>query len=230
MERSGVKIGIIIQARMGSTRLPGKVLKPIAGKMLLDHVIGRLAQLGHPVGIVIATSNLPQDDVIAQHCSDKGVNVFRGSETDVLDRYYRCARENRFDHVVRLTADNPFTDMEELRRLIEQHLSERNDYTHSFGSMPLGVGAEMFTFAALERSAHEGHAPNHREHVNEYIQENPDIFRIGVLEVPASKRKPDLRLTVDIEEDYRRACTVAGHAPDRWIGTEEAIELCSPFA
>lgn len=215
---------------MGSTRLPGKVLKPIAGKVLLDHVLGRLTQLAYPVKVVVATSDLPQNDAIAQHCLSRGVAVFRGSETDVLDRYYQCARENRFEHVVRLTADNPFTDMEELQRLIEQHLAQRNDYTHSFGSMPLGVGAEIITFAALERSAREGHAPNHREHVNEYIQENPGVFRIGVLEIPAAKRRPDLRLTVDTEDDYQQACAIAGHAPDHWVGTEEAIRLCSRSA
>lgn len=222
-----MSVGIIIQARMGSARLPGKVLKPIAGKALLDHVLCRLSLLAYPVKVVVATSVLPQDDAIAQHCLSKGVTVFRGSETDVLDRYYLCARENGFEHVVRLTADNPFTDVEELQRLIEQHVAQHNDYTHSFGSMPLGVGAEIFTFAALERSVREGHAPNHREHVNEYIQENPGSFRIGVLEVAAAKQRPDLRLTVDTEDDYQRACAIAGHAPDRWVGTEEAIQLCS---
>lgn len=225
-----MRVGVIIQARMGSTRLPGKVLKPIAGQALLDHVLGRLSLLAYPVKVVVATSELPQDDVIAQHCLTRGVSIYRGSETDVLDRYYQCARENRFDHVVRLTADNPFTDMEELQRLIEQHLAQHNDYTHSFGSMPLGVGAEIFSFAALEKSALEGHAPNHREHVNEYIQEQPDVFRIGVLEIPATKRSADLRLTVDTEVDYQRACAIAGHAPDRWVGTEEAIQLCSRSA
>lgn len=223
-------VGVVIQARMGSTRLPGKVLMPVAGKLLLDHVLGRLALLGYPVEVVVATTDLPKDDAIARHCEAHGVSVFRGSESDVLDRYYRCAREHRFAHVVRLTADNPFTDMEELRRMIEQHLAQGNDYTHSFGCMPLGVGAEIFTFAALERSVLEGDAPNHREHVNEYIQENPHIFRIGVLQVADGKRQPDLRLTVDTEEDYRRACRIAESVPDRWIGTEEAIQLCSHSA
>ncbi len=222
-----MSVGVIIQARMGSTRLPGKVLKSIAGKALLDHVLGRLSELTYPVKVVVATSDLPRDDSIARYCQPRCVTVFRGSEIDVLDRFYQCARENRFEHVVRLTADNPFTDMEELKRLIEYHLNQRNDYSHSFGRMPLGVGAEIFTFTALEISAQEGHAPNHREHVNEYIQGNPDIFRIGVLEVPAAKTQPELRLTVDTEDDFHRACVIAGHAPDRWVGTEEAIQLCS---
>lgn len=215
---------------MGSTRLPGKVLRPIAGKLLLDHVLDRLSLLAYPVSVVVATSDLPQDDAIAQYCQSRGATTFRGSETDVLNRYYQCAKEHSFEHVVRLTADNPFTDMEELQRLIELHLAQHNDYTHSFGSMPLGIGAEIFTFAALERSAQEGRAPNHREHVNEYIQEHPDNFRVGMLEIPAAKRCPDLRLTVDTEDDYQRACAVAGRACDRWIGTEEAIQACSRSA
>lgn len=221
-----MSVGIIIQARMGSTRLPGKVLKPVAGKALLDHVLGRLSLLAYPVKVVIATSDLPHDDVIAQYCLSRDVAVFRGSETDVLDRYFQCACVYRFEHIVRLTADNPFIDMDELQRLIEQHLAEHNDYTHSFGSMPLGVGAEIFTFAALERSEREGHAPNHREHVNEYIQENPDVFRIGMLEVSAAKQCPDLRLTVDTEDDYLKACAIARQAQTRWVGTEEAIQFC----
>ena len=219
-------VGVIIQARVGATRLPGKVLLPIAGRVLLDHVLGRLSLLTYPVKVVVATSDLPQDNVIERHCLSQAVQVFRGSETDVLNRYFRCARENGFTHVVRLTADSPFTDIGELQQLIKQHLAQCNDYTHSFGSLPLGVGAEVFTFAALNRSAQEGHAPNHREHVNEYIQENPDSFKIGVLEVPLAKQRPDLRLTVDTVDDYQRACAIAGHDPDRWIGTEEAIQLC----
>jgi spore coat polysaccharide biosynthesis protein SpsF len=230
MERPGVTVGAIVQARMGSTRLPGKVLRPIVGKSLLAHVLGRLATLDFPVRIVVATSDLPQDDPIAEHAAARGVAVFRGSELDVLDRYYRCAVEYGFDHVVRLTGDNPFTDVDELRRMIELHLTEGNDYTHSFGVLPLGAGAEIFTFEALERSAKAGDDPRHREHVNEYILDHLDAFRVGVLQVEAAKSRPDVRLTVDTEEDYRRACAIAGHDPGRWIGTQEAIRLCSASA
>lgn len=221
-------VGIVLQARMGSTRLPGKVLMPFGNTTLLGWIVQRLRDL--PCPLVIATSDQVQDDAIVRQCEQMDVRYFRGSETDVLDRYYQCARENRFGHIVRLTADNPFTDMEELRRLIEQHLAQRNDYTHSCGSMPLGVGAEIFTFSVLERSAQEGHAPNHREHVNEYIQEHPEIFKIGALEIPTAKRCPDLRLTVDTEGDYQRVCAIAGHTPEHWVGTEAAIQLCSRSA
>lgn len=215
---------------MGSTRLPGKVLRPIAGRPLLAHVLGRLAELEYPARVVVATSTEAGNDVIESFCRDRGVACFRGSEADVLTRYRECARAYEFDQVVRLTADNPFTDVLELDRLIQLHLNAGNDYTHSFGMMPLGVGAEIFTFAALEHSYGEGHAPNHREHVNEYIQENPALFRIGQLDVPAGKKHPELRLTVDTEEDYQRACRIAGLATGRWLGTEEAIALCSHSA
>jgi len=224
-----VNLGIIIQARMLSSRLPGKVLKPIAGRFLLDHVLGRLEMLPDSLNIVVATSNLPQDNPIVLHCEGRGVLVFRGSEADVLDRYYCCAQKYKFNHIVRLTADNPFTDIKELQRLIKYHLVEGYDYTHCLGSLPLGVGSEIFTFGALQRSALEGHAPNHREHVNEYITEHPKFFRIGELHVDERKRRPEVRLTVDTEEDYSRACAIAEQAPERWLGTEEAISLCSRF-
>lgn len=224
--KRNVTIGAIIQARMGSSRLPGKVLRPIAGRPLLDHVVGRLASLRAAVTVVVATSTQPRDDAIAERCAMLDVPCFRGSEEDVLARYAECAAAHGFDHVIRLTADNPFTDVEELDRLIDLHLREANDYTHSFGVMPLGVGAEIFTRAALERSAREGHAPNHREHVNEYIQENPDRFRIGRLAVAADKNRPDLSLTVDTEEDYTRACRLASRAAGTWLTTHEAIAAC----
>jgi spore coat polysaccharide biosynthesis protein SpsF len=128
--------------------------------------------------------------------------------------------------VVRLTADNPFTDIEELDRLIDMHVREGNDYTHSFGVMPIGVGAEIFSRAALERSDREGHAPHHREHVNEYVQEHPELFRTGHLAVAATKARPDLSMTVDTEDDYARACHIAEAASGTWITTIEAIAVC----
>jgi spore coat polysaccharide biosynthesis protein SpsF len=225
-----VKVGIIIQARMGSTRLPGKVLRPIAGRPLLDHILERLQSLRQPVSVVIATSTLETDDAVETFCKERGVACYRGSEQDVLVRYLDCATHYGFDAVVRLTGDNPFTDMEELDRLIVLHLCEKNDYTHSFDALPIGVGAEIFSYAALERSDRDGHAPNHREHVNEYIEENPALFRIGRLRIPDSKTSPRLRLTVDTPDDHARACRLAEQAQGGSLSTEEAIRLCSRFA
>lgn len=223
-----LKLGIIIQARMGSSRLPGKVLRPIGGRPLLEHVVGRLVLLRHPATVVVATSDLPQDDAIAEFCRTLAVECFRGSEQDVLARYYNCAKQYGFEHIVRLTADNPFTDIEELDRLIDKHLQEANAFTHSFEQLPIGVGAEIFSFQALERSQQEGYAPHHREHVDEYLLENPGLFKQGVLEVPSSKNKPELRLTVDTEDDWRKADALVRQAGTQWLTTEQIIKLCWP--
>nr|WP_280952724.1 acylneuraminate cytidylyltransferase [Neorhizobium tomejilense] len=218
---------MIIQARMGSTRLPGKVLTDIGGKPLLSHVIGRLAMMRNEAKCVVATSTASENDSIEAWCVNHDVAVFRGDELDVLDRYYQCAIAFGFDNVIRLTADNPFTDIEELDRLIDFHLEGAYDYTHAFGQLPIGVGAEIFTFPALEQSHRDGHLPHHREHVNEYFTDHPEYFRIAELPIPEAKRAPDLRLTVDTYDDWERADNLVKKSSQKWLGTEEAIRLCS---
>lgn len=222
-------IGIIIQARMGSTRLPAKVLKKIGDKNLLEHILFRLTKLNHNVEIVIATSILDKDDAIELFCKENEVQYFRGSETNVLERYYMCAKENKFDHIVRLTGDNPFVDIEELDNLITLHLKTKSDYSRSFFNLPKGVGAEIFTFEALERSYLFGTKENHIEHVNEYIEENEDRFKILELKVEKGKNRPDISLTVDTEDDYKKACFIVENAKNEYIGTKEAINLCLQF-
>ena len=219
-------IGIIIQARMGSSRLPGKVLFKISDRPLLEHVVKRLDGIQGQVKVVVATTTEVKDNEIANYCERLNVICFRGSENDVLARYYECALQYNFDHIVRLTADNPFTDLIELKRLIEFHEIQDNDYSHSFGQMPIGVGAEVFSFSALERSHHEGHAPNHREHVNDYIEEQNSSFKIGHMKTPVLKNYPELRLTVDNDDDYQNACHIAEQHPGRFVSTEEAIKIC----
>jgi spore coat polysaccharide biosynthesis protein SpsF len=224
-----VALGIVIQARMGSTRLPGKVLRPIGGRPLLDHILDRLAKVRHPARVVVATGDTLRDDVVAEFCAARGVDCFRGSEQDVLARYYECARARALEQVIRLTGDNPFTDVDELDRLVEFHLAGAYDYSSSLEGLPVGVGAEIFSFPALERSFLEGLAPHHREHVDEYILENRALFRTGRLAVPKAKRRPDVRLTVDTPEDLRRADFIAQNALGARPTTEEAIGLCSRF-
>lgn len=230
MGRFELNIGVIIQARVGSTRLPGKVLRNIGRLPLLGHVLSRIALSRHEIKVVVATTTLPQDNAIAAYCDELTVDCFRGSELDVLDRYYQGAKKYGFQHIVRLTADNPFTDSEELDRLIDLHLREANAFTHSFGSLPIGVGAEIFSFTALEQSQLEGQLPHHREHVDEYLLENPTLFKTGILSVPQAKTKPDLRLTVDTEDDWCKADALVKKAGIEWLQTERIIELCSESA
>jgi spore coat polysaccharide biosynthesis protein SpsF len=222
-------IGVVLQARMGSTRLPGKVLRDLCGKPMLAHVLDRLRRMTGAEALIVATSEVLADDAVDALCARECVPCFRGSELDVLERYHRAAERHGLTHVVRATADNPFVDFEEGDRLIALHLATGADYTHAFGQLPLGVGLECFARAALTRSFLEGHAPNHREHVNEYIQERPSSFHIQALEVPASKCAPGLRLTVDTPDDFARATAIyrALYTPATPPRTEDAIRLCA---
>ena len=199
-------MGIILQARMGSTRLPGKVLRLLGGRPMIDRIVGRLRNIDEDVPVILATSAEKQDDELARHCTDLGTPVFRGSETDVLDRYYRCALEHGLDHVVRATGDNPFVDLGEARRLIKQYGKDKPDYMESVtGGLPSGCGLEIFSIAALELSCEQGSAPHHREHVNEFILENPDRFRCMILSAPPEKTAPHMSFTVDTPDDIAKA-------------------------
>lgn len=222
-------IGIIIQARMGSTRLPGKILTNIGTKNLLEHILFRLSRLKHTAKLIIATSNTGKDDLVEEFCIKNNVTCFRGSELNVLERYYLCAKQYHFDHIVRLTGDNPFTDIEELDNLISLHLDSHSDYSRSFAVLPKGVGAEIFTFKALETSHYKSSKPNHFEHVNEYIEENEAEYIISELEGPSDKNRPDLSLTVDTIEDYQKACFIVENSKNEYITTQETIALCSQY-
>jgi spore coat polysaccharide biosynthesis protein SpsF len=194
---------------MGSTRLPGKILKPLAGKPLIDHVIDRLKRIDGVASIVVATSILPDNDLLEAHLRHKGVLCFRGSEDDVLDRYCQAARRYDFDHVVRATGDNPFVDHEEGRALVMHHVQGGFDYCCNFpdqgGLLPIGLGLEIFTRQALETCWRDGLEQHHREHVDEYIYDKPELFRTSVPPTPANKQAPALRLTVDTPEDFAKA-------------------------
>jgi len=219
------QIGMVLQARMGSRRLPGKVLMPLGHTTLLGWIIERLRNLPWP--LIVATSDHAQDDAIVRLCEQMGAQYFRGSEHDVLDRYYRCAKSHRFLHIVRLTGDNPCPDTEALQQLVSLHLAEAADYTHSFGELPVGMGAEIFTFEALQESWREGHSLHHREHVNEFILECPERFRIVKMKVTPTKHAPHLRMTIDTLEDYQRIAECVRTGMDVFCGTEALIKRCS---
>lgn len=208
---------------MGSTRLPGKVLLPLAGQPLLAWIVRRILPLPAMAQIVIATSTQAQDDPVTELAQRLEVACFRGSEANVLERYVLCARRFGFSRVARLTADNPFVDAEELQRLIALHRAEAADYSLGVGELPVGVGAEVFSASALEESLRKADAPHHFEHVNEYILEHPQAFRIARLQVDASKRASDLSLTVDTPDDYRRACVLAERFDIGDVTTAELI-------
>lgn len=230
VKRGRIDLGVILQARMGSLRLPGKILKKIGSKTLLDHIIFRLGFLKHQAIIVLATTCSPKDDVIEHYCKSKNIYCFRGSEENVLERYYFCAKEYGFKNIVRITADNPFIDIEEVDNLIELCYRKGLNYANSYQSLPVGAGAEIFTFDALEKSYLNGKAAHHLEHVDEYILENMDKFYTGILKISEDKSRPDIRLTVDTEADYKAACYIVQNASGEYVTTQDAIRLIGDFS
>ena len=221
--------GIIIQARMNSTRLPGKVLMPVGKRLLLEHIMFRLGHLLINAKVVIATTTSKIDDTIEGFCKTRKVDCFRGDEHNVLERYYLCAKEHGFKDIVRLTGDNPFPDIDEMKRLISLHKDNLNDYTECFTVLPIGAGMEVFTFAALKRSYEMATKPHHFEHVNEFMLEHMDVFKCETLGVPDAKSKPKFRLTVDTREDYEHACFIATNAATEYVTTYEAIRLSEQY-
>src|ERR1039457_2479069 len=221
-------IGLVLQARMGSSRLPGKVMMDLCGRPMLGHILDRLKRVNRSVAVIVATTIKSCDDIIEVFARREGVDCYRGDENDVLDRYYRIAQQYKLRHIIRATADNPFVDPEEIDRLIDLHIRTGADYTHAFGLLPIGIGTECFTLTALERSWREGKCPNHREHVNEYIQERPHHFHIEVLDIPKEKQSQTLRLTVDTSDDFVVATTIyqALYREGKYITTCEAIMSC----
>lgn len=223
-------IGIIIQARMGSTRFPGKVLEPISGTPLIFYITNSLARLKTQAKIIVATTNSHHDNIIERSCIEHSIGCFRGSESNVLKRFYLCAKKNNFSQIIRLTADNPLTDIDELDNLTNLHLKSHSDYSYSFNSLPKGVGAEIFTYGSLKESYLNGYKEHHLEHVNEYILENQKKFKIQSLYVEHNKNKPEISLTIDTPKDYHDICQILSKHDKKFITTEKAIQLCSQLA
>ena len=192
----------ILQARVSSTRLPGKVLKPILGKPMLQHQVERILKSKKIDKLVIATSNDSSDEAIYKLCKTIKIDCYRGSLDNVLDRFYWTAKRYNPTSIVRLTGDCPLIDPFFIDELINFYMDENCDYASNClePTLPDGLDAEIFTFKALEKAWKEAELPSEREHVTPYINSNPDIFRVR-----SWKYKIDLshmRWTVDEKEDF----------------------------
>lgn len=174
----------IIQARMGSTRLPGKILKPILGEPMLARMLERVKRTKKLDAIVVATTDKPEDDATAELAHGCGARVFRGSEKDVLDRFCRAAKEAGAEVVMRLTGDCPLMDPAVIDAVIAHFQEARGaiDYCGTPRNYPEGLDTEVFTFAALEEAAREATLPSEREHVTSYIKNHPERFKGEVWE------------------------------------------------
>ncbi len=192
----------IIQARMGSTRLPGKVLADICGKPMLWQVINRVCRVPSIDRVLVATSKNPADNPIASFCSENNVQCFRGSEEDVLDRYYQSAKEFNADGIVRITADCPLIDPEVVSKVINTYLEGTYDYVSNTlrYTYPDGQDVEVFSFSALEETWREAQLQAEREHVTPYIRTS-GRFRVYNVENELDISGRYLRWTVDESAD-----------------------------
>lgn len=198
--------GFVIQARMGSKRLPGKSLKKINNLPILGWIIRSLKKKKRfkKKKIIVATTKFSRDDVIVNYAKRLKVDHYRGSEIDVLKRYYECSKKYKLNNIVRLTSDNPFMDTFFLEILINIHLKNKNDYTSSKINLPTGIGAEMMSFSALKKSHKLSKTKAEKEHVCNYILNNEKKFKIQILNFNIKSNKiKKLRLTVDTLKDFK---------------------------
>ncbi|MBF0551519.1 MAG: aminotransferase class III-fold pyridoxal phosphate-dependent enzyme [Deltaproteobacteria bacterium] len=192
----------IIQARMNSTRFPKKVLADIVGRPMLWHVVNRVSQARLVDKVLVATSDKPSDDPVAEYCLKEGIEFFRGSEDDVLDRFYGAARSVSADTVVRITADCPLIDPVVIDKVIAKFKAGSYDYVSNvlIYTYPDGLDVEVFSFQALERARREADTPSSREHVTGYMTTRPG-FRLGGVENEADLSQKKYRWTVDRPRD-----------------------------
>ena len=196
----------IVQARNGSTRLPGKILMDICGKPMLTRVIERVKQSTMIDKIVVATTRLDEDNAVVKLAEDNGVSCYRGEVDDVLTRYYHCASkyiENPFkDTIVRITGDCPLIDPEIIDKAIQYFLDKGYDLVTTTGNYPDGMDIEVFSYNTLERAWTMARRNDDREHVTSYMLKHPEIFRVGKLR--RNQEYPELKLSVDTQEDLER--------------------------
>ena len=229
------RVVAIIQARTGSTRFPGKVLQPILGIQVLRLVYDRVRRAHSINKVIVATSDLPGDIAIVELCASFNIPVFIGSETDVLDRFYRAAEQEKAETVVRITADCPCIDPALIDRAVEHYFAEDCDHCsiaagagvpNGLKRFPDGFDVEVFSFAALRKAWQGGASKFEREHVTPFIWQHPNDFRLRVLE--SDQDLSEIHLTLDYPKDLeiiRNIYEVLGQPDPCAFGLGEIQEL-----
>src|SRR3989338_842526 len=222
-------IGAIVQARMGSTRLPGKVLMKISGRPVLTHIIERLKRAKLLKQIIIATTDQPIDRLIVKILKRMPVKIFRGSQDDVLDRYYQAAKIYKLGTIVRITADCPLIDPQIIDQLLRYYLKNkaRFDYLGLPKNYPEGIDTEVFTFSALRKAWQEAKLPSEREHVTPYLYKHPEIFRLGRMPPGLKGNFSQIHLSVDEDSDLKLVREVFKklYHPSRIFYTQDVLRL-----
>lgn len=198
-----MKVVATVEARMASTRLPGKTMMKVVNKPILELVVERLRMAKTVDEVVVATTVNPKDDVIVEFCKRKGISYHRGSEEDVLGRVIEAAKKFKGDIIIQSGADNPFYDPNLVDELVKIYKTGKYDYVANDMKLtyPLGVDAHVMSFETLKDVGKKATKPRERDDVPRYIWEHPKEYRIFNLEAPKELCRPELRLTLDYEED-----------------------------
>lgn len=194
----------MIQARMSSSRLPGKVMKPLAGKPMIEHILKSLSNSKKISDIIVLTSTNKQDDVLVNYLKENNWEYFRGDENDVLNRYYKAAEKYDADYIVRITADNPLIDHNVVDEVIEKAIESKVDYAANdlVKTYPLGYRVEIISRKTLKQIENIARDNLSREHVTLYVINNKKKYNVLNISAPKSLRYPGWRLTVDTKEDF----------------------------
>ena len=219
-------IGCIIQARMGSSRLLGKVMQKIDNNYtVIDYVIKQLKSSKKIEKILVATTNLTEDNVICDNLLFQKIKFFRGSSEDVLDRYYQCAKKFSIDTIVRITADNPLIDPNIVDLVVDEYKNQKCDFATNtiHRTFPYGTEVEVFSFEILEKTWKNAKKPSEREHVTPFIRDPQNGFILT--NVKYQEDLSNLRYTVDRIEDLKLVKEIVKNIPTRPILIQDVIEL-----
>ena len=211
---------------MGASRLPNKVLMKVNGEQtVLEHVIKQLSFCKSIGKIIVATTNLKQDDVIEELVKKLEIDVFRGDSSDVLDRYYQCAKKFNLDDIVRITSDCPLIDPEIVDKVIRKYEIEKFDYVTNtlIRTFPIGLDAEIFSFDVLEKTWENAVLPSEREHVTPFIRNRKMDFSVGNIEYEKDFSK--IRVSLDRKEDYELIKIIVNEFEKRPILLQDIIKL-----
>lgn len=218
-----MKVVVVIQARMGSSRLPGKILMPLGEQTTLHYVTERCKQIKGVADVIVATSTLEKDNQVEQWCLENQIHCFRGSETNVLQRYMEAVQDIKPDYILRVTADCPFVDYELASELVEKLNNTSVDIIDLQGELPRGLAVEAISYRALQYIAEHAHAERHYEHVTYYAYEYKNEFKRAVYEVSKANQQPQLRITLDTKEDYEVLSKIASHFKNPLVSSSDVI-------
>jgi spore coat polysaccharide biosynthesis protein SpsF len=234
MTSSKPKILCLVQARMGSSRLPGKMMMKLSGKTLLEWVLQGVSLSQKIDQVVLCTSENVENDILARTASNLGYEVFRGSESNVLERFVKASEKFGADIVVRVCADNPLINGLIIDKAIDHLIATECDYTFNHipkvdNGYPDGLGAEVFRNSVLMKVYEKAEDASSKEHVTSYIWNNKSSFKIESCIAPAEIRFPEVKLDIDTMEDFQKISALIEHMKKNGLEVNQAVSVCKAY-